>query len=240
MSRGYTRQSLLEKVEIASKDMAVFYQQDFINYRGRTTDTNEYYTEIIAEWCCDNIGVLGAVPRITREPSYRITSHNGIPNTPASNREEELIAMAMFRQGEISGIGKVIDYQTPLKNKRTDRVGKIDLLAYDGTSLRILELKEPDSEETMLRCVLEGYTYLRTVDVKKLLSDFCLPFDTEVIACPFVFYGKAQHSEMRENRPQLIRLIRLLNSRVYYVQKINDIFTVREDDNNEIVEENRY
>lgn len=229
MPQGYTRQNFLEKIEIASKDIAVFYQQDFINYRGRTTDTNEYYTEITAAWCCDNIGMLYAIPRITRACDYRIASHDGIPNTLVSNREEELIAMAMFRQGELSVIGNVIDYQTPLKNKRTDRAGKIDLLAYDGTTLRLLELKEPDSKETMLRCVLEGYTYLRTVDVKKLLSDFGLPLNTKVIACPFVFYGKAQHREMQENRPQLMRLMSLLNSKAYYIQETNDVYTVRED-----------
>ena len=230
MSRGYTRQAFLEKVEDASKDIATFYQQDFVNYRGRTTDTNEYYTEIIAKWCCDNILIWNAIPRITRESSYRVTSHDGVSNTPISNREEELIAMEMFRQGEMPIIGKVIDYQTPLKNKRTDRAGKIDLLAYDGNTLRILELKEPDSEETMLRCILEGYTYLSTVDTKKLLADFCLPLDTEVVACPFVFYGKSQYVEMQENRPQLVGLMRLLNSKAYYIQKTNNVFVVKEDE----------
>ena len=46
----------------------------------------------------------------------------------------------MFRQKEISYVGEILDYQTPLKNKRSDEAGKIDLLSYDGRILRILEL----------------------------------------------------------------------------------------------------
>ena len=83
--------------------------------------------------------------------------------------------MEIFRQGFLSDVGRVIDYQTPLKNRRSDKAGKIDLLSYDGISVRILELKEPDSDETMLRCVLEGYTYMKTVDGKRLINDFELP-----------------------------------------------------------------
>lgn len=226
MSNGYTRQELLHKVESASKDIVTFYRQDFINYRGRTTDTNEYYTEIIAEWCCENINILHTIPMITRTSSYKVSSHDGIPKKTASNREEERIAMAMFRQGELPLVGRIMDYQTPLKDRQSDRAGKIDLLAYDGNTLRILELKEPESEETMLRCVLEGYTYLCTANTKKLVSDFCLPSDTEVLASPFVFAGKAQQREMQEPRPQLVRLMHLLNSKAYYITKVNEKYFV--------------
>ena len=226
MSNGYTRQELLHKVESASKDIVTFYRQDFINYRGRTTDTNEYYTEIIAEWCCENIDILHTIPMIPRASSYKVSSHDGIPQKITSNREEERIAMAMFRQGELPLVGRILDHQTPLKDRQSDRAGKIDLLAYDGNTLRILELKEPESEETMLRCVLEGYTYLCTANTKKLVSDFYLPSDTEVLASPFVFAGKAQQREMQEPRPQLVRLMHLLNSKAYYITKVNEKYFV--------------
>lgn len=80
-----------------------------------------------------------------------------------------------------------------------DTAGKIDLLSYDGRVLRILELKKPDSEETMLRCVLEGYTYMKTVDGEKLLGEWKFPEDTTIKASPFVFRNGAQHQEMMEN-----------------------------------------
>ena len=107
-------------------------------------------------------------------------------------------------------IGKIIDYQTPLKNVQTDDAGKIDLLAYNKNTkiLRILELKKLDSDETMLRCVLEAYTYLKIVDRDKLLKDFELPKDTTVKACPFVFFEGEQYKEIQEDRKYLKELMK--------------------------------
>lgn len=137
------------------------------------------------------------------------------------------IAMQMFNYcktgNSFDEVGRIIDYQTPLKAKRSDEAGKIDLLAYDGTSLHILELKKPDSEETMLRCVLEGYTYLKTVDAEKLLSDFMLPPDTKVIASPLVFKDGLQWAELSEDRPWLKQLMRFLESTPFAFDEHNEI-----------------
>ena len=131
-------------------------------------------------------------------------------------------------QGKVFDIiGKIIDYQTPLKDIQTDRAGKIDLLAYNENkkTLRILELKRPDSKETMLRCVLEAYTYLKIVDKTKLLKDFELPEDTTIEACPFVFYGKEQYREMqaiKDDRGNLGKLIEKLGIEVIYLKEEKD------------------
>ena len=229
---SYTRRNIIDKCEKAFEDIKTFYKQPFINYGGKTTDTNEYYTEIVAEFLIDNLDEYkNGIPKITRENSYKTSSHNGDfdINTP---REEEKIAMEMFKQSK-SGmgydfIGEIIDYQTPLKNRRSDIAGKIDLLSYDGTYLRVLELKKPDSDESMLRCVLEGYTYLKTVDTAKLLDNFELPANTKVVACPFVFkYGK-QYQEMLEKRPHLYKLMEILESKPYYIIRQNNLYIVED------------
>ena len=110
----------------------------------------------------------------------------------------------MFKQSKngmgYDFIGEIIDYQTPLKNRRSDIAGKIDLLSYDGTYLRVLELKKPDSDESMLRCVLEGYTYMKTLDCEKIVCEWNLPIDTEVKASPLVFKPSDQYNEMLERR----------------------------------------
>ncbi len=225
---GYTKQIILARLEKASTQMNLFYKQGFINYSGKTTDTKEYYSEVIAEWLLEHLDLLYSIPTISRKSPYFVEAHDGIPPNEKSNREEELIAMAMFRQGEMNGIGKIIDYQTPLKSIRSDKAGKIDLLSYDGETLRILELKEPDSEETMLRCVLEGYTYLKTVDCRKLLVDFKLPADTKVVACPFVFFEREQHKEMLEGRPNLERLMQTLDTKAIYIKEKNGKYFTEE------------
>lgn len=225
---GYTRENIISKIENASRDMRLFYKQDFINYLGKTTDTDEYYTEIVCEWLLEHLELFDKIPTNSREKGYYTKGHDGVIKNQNSNRTEEMIAMNMFRQGEISYVGKIIDYQIPLKNTRNDKAGKIDLLSYDGHILRVLELKESQSTESMLRCVIEGYTYLKTVDKPKLLESFKLPPDTIVVANPLVHIKSRQHNEMNEKRPKLKKLIEMFNCKpLYFDDKINYIITER-------------
>ena len=229
---SYTKQCIIKKCEAAFKDIKTFYKQPFINYAGKTTDTNEYYTEVIAEFLLKNSDTfINGIPKITRKAHYKTPTHTGNVDA-ATPREEEKIAIEMFNQSQAGYtydfIGDIVDYQTPLKNKRTDCAGKIDLLAYDGKHLRVLELKKPDSDETMLRCVLEGYTYLKTVDTIKLLEDFELPKETKLLASPFVFKYGEQYQEMLDSRPNLFKLMDLLESKPFYITKENNLYIVED------------
>ena len=232
----YSKNEIIKKLEVAKSEMWKFYSQDFVNYRGKTSDKErDYYTEIIAEWLLDNIELFNDIKMISRENSYKVDSHDGKNKDKDSNREEEKIAMKLFDLSQNQGkvfeiIGKIIDYQTPLKDIQTDKAGKIDLLAYNESkkTLRILELKKPDSEETMLRCVLEAYTYLKVVDKDKLLKDFGLQKNTKIKACPFVFYGKEQYKEMQQDRKHLKDLIKKLGIEVIYLKEENGEYSVIE------------
>ena len=226
----YSKNEILEEIQ----DMVNFYKRKVVNYRGKTSDSKDYYTEVVAEWILKNIYLFDYIKPITREKSYKVDSHDGIIKNEESKREEEKIAMKLFdlsqNQGKVFDIiGKIIDYQTPLKNVQTDDVGKIDLLAYNESkkTLRILELKRPDSKETMLRCVLEAYTYLKIVDKTKLLKDFGLPEDTVIKACPFVFYGKKQYREMQQDREHLKDLIEKLGIEVIYLEEKNGEYSIK-------------
>ena len=232
---SYTREQIRIRLDELASNMALFYKRGCINYRGKTSDTKEYYSEVISEWLLERLDLLNQVKPITRQSSYWVDGHDGIPDNPNSIRKEELIAMAMKRQGTLPLVGQVLDYQTPLKSVQKDKAGKIDLLTYDDKTLRILELKEPDSKETMLRCVLEGYTYLKTVDRDKLISDFIrdsgvnIPAGTALEACPFVFHGGFQWKEMHQDRPHLKRLMEALNSKPYYVVEEKGVYSVTEE-----------
>ena len=226
----YSKNEILEEIQ----DMVNFYKRKVVNYRGKTSDSKDYYTEVVAEWILKNIYLFDYIKPITREKSYKVDSHDGKIKNEKSGREEEIIGMKLFdfsqNQGKVFDIiGKIIDYQTPLKNVQTDDVGKIDLLAYNESkkTLRILELKRPDSKETMLRCVLEAYTYLKIVDKTKLLKDFGLPEDTVIKACPFVFYGKKQYREMQQDREHLKDLIEKLGIEVIYLEEKNGEYSIK-------------
>ena len=229
MGKKYSKKEILEEIQ----DMGNFYKRKVVNYRGTTSDSKEYYTEVVAEWILKNIYLFDYIKPITREKSYKADSHDGKNKDNDSNREEEKIAMKLFELSQNQGkvfdiIGKIIDYQTPLKDIQTDKAGKIDLLAYNEEEkiLRILELKRPDSKETMLRCVLEAYTYLKVVDKDKLLKDFGLPENTKIKACAFVFYGGEQHQEMQKNKENLGELIKELGIEIIYLKEENGEYSV--------------
>ena len=231
---AYSRLEILSICEERFEDIKTFYQANMVNYRGKTSDTKEFYTEVIAEFICKNIELYrNSIPIITRKESYKVASHRG-EYSPISNRDEEKIAIKMFNQSNKDGfifdfIGEIIDYQTPLKSVRKDIAGKVDLISYDGSILRILELKKPDSDESMLRCVLEGYTYKKTLDYSKLLSDFNFLSDTRIKASPLVFRGGIQYQEMQQNRKWLKQLMGLLDSVPFYIVYHNGQYLVRED-----------
>ena len=226
MGKVYSKDEIIKIMKEAKSDIKNFYKKEFVNYLGVTSDTKEYYTEIIAEWLLDNFYLFNTIKMISRESSYKVDSHNGIIKDENSNREEEKIAMKLFDYSQNKGvtfdiIGKIIDYQTPLKNVQKDDVGKIDLLAYNEKekTLKILELKKPDSKETMLRCVLEAYTYLKIVDKDKLLKDFGLPKDTILKTCPFVFVDGEQYKEMQQDRKNLKELMKKLDVEPVYLKE---------------------
>ena len=234
MAIKFSKNEILEMIENAKFDIRSFYKQDFVNYAGKTKDSKEYYTEIITEWLLSHVDLFNKIKLINREGSYRIESHDGKIINQESNRAEEKIAMKLFdysqNKGEIfDKIGKIIDYQTPLKNIQTDDAGKIDLLAYneDTDTLRILELKKSDSKETMLKCLLEVYTYLKIVNKVKLLKDFGLPKDTIVKASPLVFFEGMQYKEMQEDRKNLKKLMEKMEIEPVYLIEENGKYKVK-------------
>lgn len=230
----YTKRIILQKCEEEFKNIPAFYKSELVNYKGSTLDTDEPYSEIIAEFLCERIEKFSAgFIKINRQSSYHVKSHDGVVHNSSSNRLEEITAKEIYNQcrdgSTLNHIGKVIDYQTPLKNVKADSAGKIDLLGVNDRTVYILELKYKDSTETMLRCVLEGYTYLKTVNREKLLKDFGLPSKCEIKASPLVFCGSEQWKEMQKERLALKRLMWMLDSKPFYLSAKNGKYIVTEE-----------
>ena len=51
MGKKYSKNEILEEIQ----DMGNFYKRKVVNYRGTTSDSKEYYTEVVAEWILKNI-----------------------------------------------------------------------------------------------------------------------------------------------------------------------------------------
>ena len=224
MAKGYKKEEIINKLENL-KDISTLYKEDFINYRGDTTDTKEKYTEVIAEWLIKNFNLFDNIKKITRQSSYKVDTHDGKHNNQNSNRLEEIMAIEIFNQKSLNILGEVIDYQTPLKDKLGDEAGKIDIVSYDKDNkiVYLLELKREDSKETMLRCVLEIFTYSKTLDKDKFLEDFNLPKDTKIKASPLVFFNGSQYKEMAYSDNKYLKdLIKKLEIELFYISKNNN------------------
>ena len=162
---------------------ANFYKAPIVNYKGYVNgtpqeDKNRYSEVISSTLLSENL------LKTWKELEPVRTNHFDTDHTPSeeldmkklqsTNRKEEILAKLLFYQRKVDGLGYIFDYQTPLKAAQNDSYGKIDLLGYnaDDKCYSVIELKyrPSGSEETLLRCVLEAYTYYRLLDIKQINS----------------------------------------------------------------------
>ena len=220
--KSYKKEEIIEMCEKASKDMKSFYAQDFIKYRGKSAE-GILYTEIISEWLLQHMDKFLEIKSIERTKGYKTPGHDGIIDRE-TNRKEEITAKGLFNtKKNFEGFGYIIDYQTPLKNRQDDKgLGKIDLLSKNDKtkSVYILELKKEDNKESMLRCVLEAYTYSRIVSKKKLFESFKIKDNYKLKASPLVYMNGVQYNEFKDkSRVFLHELMSKLGSTPFFIEE---------------------
>ena len=161
-----------------TKFAANFYKSAVVNYKGKVTGSKDLYSEVIAETLINDNFIkdwLNLIP--VRPEHFKINHPNTDENVDAlkiTNRKEEILAKLLFYQRDVKDLGYIFDYQTPLKKTKDDSYGKIDLLGYNSKDkcYSIIELKyrPSGSDETLLRCVLEAYTYYKLFDLNQIES----------------------------------------------------------------------
>ncbi len=216
-----TLNKLLEDI----KKLTPLYNQGLINKKGPRK--GKRYTEIIAEELLrpDNIKVLRRLPLVNRISSYNMEHEKpSIGMLPERFTQEKWTAKFLFGE-KLGDLGEVIDYQTPLKNVQKDTSGEIDLLSYNANSniIYIIELKKSGSTETLLRCVLEIYTYSKQVNRVKLLNDFGKP-DATLRKAVLVFKNSQAYRDFQPEDSEIRKLMKklgvdffVLNETVKYI-----------------------
>ena len=162
---------------------ANFYKAPIVNYKGyvngKPQEDKSRYSEVIPSILLKK-GLLKTWKELVPVRDNHFDT-NHIPSEKVlmeklqgTNRKEEILAKLLFYQREVAGLGYIFDYQTPLKRTQNDSYGKIDLLGYnqDDECYSVIELKyrPSGSEETLLRCVLEAYTYYKLFDLNQIES----------------------------------------------------------------------
>lgn len=172
------------KLTEVQKFAANFYKAPIINYKGYVTGkskvNNTRYSEVIADTLVSKGYIKTWLELEPLRPNHFDTGHHhsesvDINKLQISNRKEEILAKLLFYQREVKDLGYIFDYQTPLKATKNDSYGKIDLLGYNKADecYSVIELKyrPSGSDETLLRCILEAYTYYKLLDLNQIKSD---------------------------------------------------------------------
>ena len=152
----------------------MLYQAKCINWSGKTP-TKKYYSELFAEELLLHLSDFSKIRVVSRSGTYCRENHCQIEfDLCKSNRDEENFAKRITGLN-LPKIGRILDYQVPLKSTKADKgVGKIDLISFNEQSktFHLIELKYIGNKETLLRAVLESYTYFKKVDQSKLITDY--------------------------------------------------------------------
>ncbi len=232
--KKYSKQEFIDLLDTYEHSVSDLYRAFLdskkipANYKGCTRDTREFYTEIAADWVLKRLELFDKIEKTTRNNNYNLNHDYNETDVVDKEISEENLAKNFFLQSKkekFNVIGKVIDFQTPLKNAQVDTHGKIDMMAYDGKNLYLIELKnyKNDKNYTMLSCVMEIYAYSKIVDVNKLLEDFNLPKDTNIILSPLVYYGGSIHKRYHFNEMKNLRkLMKKLNIKPLFYEISDD------------------
>jgi len=170
MAKAYTIKNTTERLENA--DASTLYKAGCLNWKGNTKEGSAY-SEVIAEYLLKLRvkELLSQIPSIKRE-DYNV-EHEGIIRS-VSNRHEEKFAIGVLNKS-LPFLGRIINYQVPLKSRQSDKTGKIDLIAYrenQKNAALIIELKFMENKETLLRAALEISTYYRMLSHEYFLASY--------------------------------------------------------------------
>lgn len=169
-----TRKETIDELKKELSNIENLYKSKCVNWTGTTSDTNEFYTEIIANELLRELKEFDRISTVTRTETYCRENHCNIEiDICKSNRDEENFAKRLTYL-TLENIGLIKDYQVPLKDTRADKgLGKIDLISFneETKTLYLIELKYEGNKETLLRAMLESYTYYRIIDKVKLIND---------------------------------------------------------------------
>ncbi|MBO4745686.1 MAG: hypothetical protein J5613_01275, partial [Alphaproteobacteria bacterium] len=195
------------------------YKRAYVKNIGKTSDTKKPYTEVISKWLLKrgHLKKLDNIQEVYRDIAqpydmrHKVNNKEQLRKSKAKNNEK-IIAKLMF-DDNYDIIGHMCDFQTPLKGSEKDSgVGEIDLFSYNKktNTVYLLELKREDNKESILRCVLEIYTYWKQLMHNKFLKDFNLPSNAKIVPAVLVFQDGKQHQQFKSDLTETKKLMKKL------------------------------
>lgn len=222
----------------------VEYEKEFIDLINQENSWQKLYKKPIVKqvsYCSNYARILLSLPggakaffdKIKSNPirrkSYKVSSHNGITNKGSLEKgskfqwevRETYGLFNFFQQND--GSFRILDYQTPMRNTNNDNEKGIDLIGFDNRHLYILEYKRKNSDESLLRSVLEAYSYRRLIDkgIIKFAQDFGCG-GAEVIPAILMMEGSSQwnmyQEQLLDNNSPILSLMEELGVKAFVIK----------------------
>lgn len=217
--------------QIVAQKFIQYLENDFnpeTFYRTQSKQFDQYgvslegkpYSEIYAQIILENkiIEKLNDIECVSRKDGYNPNSHSEVKVNNNTNQIEKTYAKSLLDK-HFDGFGLVLGFEIPLQDVGTDVGGDIDLFSYDQENnvAYILEFKEPNADDTLLRCALEAYTYYKRVNHTGLLKSFGLPANCTILPAVLVFdtcQAAKEYNEL-DKRPYLKRILEMMNVKTF-------------------------
>lgn len=173
-----------------------------------------------------------------RQTGFRVPDHRGQANlrTEIAQFTEKRFCRALFNLPVETLLGKVIDYEVPLKGTEEAPHGDIDLLCVNEKGVILLEAKKPSSNESILRPILQAFAYSSLVaNVRcSFLKSFSLPRSSILTPAILTFSTALSGRQLAtlESLPKVLDVIHRLNQVLCLKQMAPLRFFVVQNDNN--------
>jgi hypothetical protein len=215
----YHKKELYDCLENAiNEDLSLFYKEPYVYNNtiiGGTTDKScyEFVTEYLIEKINKSDIFKNNIKEIPRSQKYNIKRKS------KGEKWEKWFAKSLL-ENKIGDLGEIIHYETPIWTTGYN-AGDIDLLAYNGKQLSLIELKLEKNEDSMLHTILQINTYYHQLNKTKLKKEFNCQ-DANIQKVVLIFKGSRQYQEY-EKSESLKTLAKKLGVKIYLFDCIEAI-----------------
>ena len=184
-----------------------FWLSESASRIGKTSDTNEDYTEVVGAFLLENGFIekdnFTGVKQITKKAPYQ--AHTKF--SPAA------FYLSLHLEEKF---GTIVESEIELGNYPDDKAGVVDLITYkkDTDELYLIEFEPNYSENTLLSAALKIQTHYQTIDKKKLVNDFYSKEDSPISSknpqikkLLILLTGSNAYKEYQENRPNVTKIL---------------------------------
>ena len=184
-----------------------FWLSESASRVGKTSDTNEDYTEVVGAFLLENGFIekdnFTGVKQITKKAPYQVHTKFSPAACYLSLHLEEKF-------------GTIIESEIELGNYPDDKAGVVDLITYkkDTDELNLIEFESDYSENTLLSAALKIQTHYQTIDKEKLVNDFYSKEDSPISSknpqikkVLVLLKGSNAYKEYQENRPNVTKIL---------------------------------